>query len=61
MVTFKIKSRDCRKISNSLDRRAWRVRFVPEANLGAIRVSFHVYNNEQEVKGLLKEIKKEAD
>lgn len=58
MVTFKIKNRESRKISNSLDTRGWRVRFVPEANLEAIRVSFHVYNNEQEVRGLLEEIKK---
>lgn len=59
MVTFKIKNSDCREISSLLDKRGWRVRFVSEADLEAIRASFHVYNNEQEVKGILKEIKKE--
>jgi len=57
MITFKIKDKDYRKVAGYLtEKKRYRVRVVPEADLGGIRVSLHLYNNAEEVAGLLKEI-----
>lgn len=56
MITFRVEDGDNGKISSELTKRRLRVRTVAEAKVDAIRVSFHVYNNEAEVKQLLKEI-----
>lgn len=58
MITFRVKGRVNRKFSGYLESRGYRVRNVPEADLDGIRVSFHIYNNREEVAGLLEEIKK---
>ena len=53
VVTFKIPDRKNGEICIGLEKQNYRVRYVPEANLNAIRVSFHIYNSEKEVDGLL--------
>lgn len=58
MITFRITGKDNRKICRLLDKKGLRVRSVTEANLDAVRVSFHIYNNEDESERLLTEIKK---
>lgn len=58
IITFRIKGRVNRKFSVYLERKKFRVRNVPEAELDGIRVSFHIYNNREEVVRLLEEIKK---
>jgi selenocysteine lyase/cysteine desulfurase len=57
MIAFRIKNRDNRKISLQLESKGFRLRQLVELNPQAIRASFHVYNNEQEVQRLLQEIK----
>jgi selenocysteine lyase/cysteine desulfurase len=56
MVTFRFKNKENKKIALSLTEKGLRVRTVQEANLDGIRVSFHIYNNEKEMKRLLGEI-----
>ena len=58
MLTFRMKDRANKKFSRFLERRGFRVRHVPEAELDGIRVSFHIYNDREEVVRLLEEIKK---
>jgi len=58
MITFQVKGKDNAAICRSLERKGIRVRSVTEGNLDAVRVSFHVYNNEVERKRLLTEINK---
>lgn len=58
MITFRIKGRVNQKFSGFLERRGFRVRTVLEAGLDGIRVSFHIYNDREEVVRLLEEIKK---
>jgi len=60
MITFRFKDRANRSLSHELTRRRLRVRDVSEAHLDGIRVSFHVYNNEEEVERLLSEVGKMA-
>lgn len=57
MITFRVKNRDNRKICGFLKEKRLRVRSVTEANLDAIRVSFHIYNNEEESERLLREVR----
>ena len=58
MITFRIKDKDNQKVCRLLVKKGLRVRSVTEANLDAVRVSFHVYNNEDESERLLTEIRK---
>ena len=57
MITLRVKNSDNRKICGLLEKKGLRVRSVTEANLDAIRVSFHIYNNKKESERLLEEIK----
>jgi selenocysteine lyase/cysteine desulfurase len=57
MIAFRIKNKDNRKITIQLEKKGFRLRQLVELNPQAIRASFHVYNNEQEVQRLLQEIK----
>ncbi|MCP5108228.1 MAG: aminotransferase class V-fold PLP-dependent enzyme [bacterium] len=56
IITFKIKEINNEKILSFLRTKNFRMRNVTEANLGGIRVSFHIYNNEEEVRLLLEAI-----
>ncbi|MCP5049962.1 MAG: aminotransferase class V-fold PLP-dependent enzyme [bacterium] len=56
MITFKLEGKNNIKICRSITNQKFRVRYVPEANLNAIRASFHVYNNMEEVNGLVGKI-----
>ncbi len=60
LISFKIKNRNFREVGKYLVDRQFRVRVVPEADLKGVRVSFHVYNNENQVDMLLDEIKNYA-
>ncbi len=60
LITFKPKNRKYNEVSSELTRRNFRVRTVSEADLGGVRVSHHLYNNEIEVENLLNEIKQVA-
>ncbi len=57
IISFKAKDKNFRKIASYLtEEKEIRVRVVPEANVNGVRVSFHVYNNEEDVLRILKEI-----
>ncbi len=58
MITFKSKSHDNGEIASYLSGKRIRVRVVNEANLGGIRVSFHLYNDDSDVEKILSEIEK---
>lgn len=58
MITFKSQSHDNSQIASHLSAKRIRVRVVNEANLGGVRVSFHLYNNESDVDKILEEIEK---
>lgn len=53
IVTFAVAGRDNRQIASELGRRRLRVRSVTEAGLDAVRVSFHLCNDESEVDRLV--------
>jgi selenocysteine lyase/cysteine desulfurase len=57
MITFKMKNMPYDKVVAYLMEKRIRVRPVTEGNLMAVRVSFHVYNNEMDVAKILNEIK----
>ena len=57
MITFKMKNLSYDKIVAHLAERRIRVRPVTEGNLMAVRVSFHLYNNEMDVAKILAEVK----
>ena len=58
MITFKLKNKGYQETANYLTgEKKIRVRMVPEAGLNAVRVSFHVYNQDFEVERILDEIK----
>jgi len=57
MITFRLKNKSCQETANYLTgEKKIRVRVVPEAGLNAVRVSFHVYNQDFEVQRILDEI-----
>ncbi len=56
MITFKSKSHDNSEVASYLSGKRIRVRVVNEANLGGVRVSFHLYNDESDVERILMEI-----
>jgi len=49
MISFRIEHKNARDVAEALLKQQFRVRTVSEAGLNAIRVSMHVYNNEEEV------------
>ncbi len=53
MVTFRLPGVPYSEVTAALGRQGYRVRGVGEASLDAVRVSFHLYNNPEEVTGLL--------
>jgi selenocysteine lyase/cysteine desulfurase len=57
IITFALARRDNRQVSADLGRQRLRVRSVTEGGLDAVRVSFHVYNDEAEVDRLLAAIR----
>jgi selenocysteine lyase/cysteine desulfurase len=56
LITFSIPGSDAREISDFLGKNRIRVRVVTEAGLNGVRVSFHVYNQMDEVEEILKKI-----
>ena len=61
LISFKLKNIAYRKAGAYLtEKKRMRVRVVPEAHLDGIRISLHVYNNEEQVERLLVEINKLA-
>jgi len=57
IISFGLKSMDYRYLSKALSRSRFRVRQVFEAGLQAVRVSIHIYNSEDEIEALLKEVR----
>ncbi|MFC1529751.1 aminotransferase class V-fold PLP-dependent enzyme [Gemmatimonadota bacterium] len=57
MITFRLENMPYREVTAALGRKGFRVRPVGEVGLDAVRVSFHIYNNESEVEGVLDEIR----
>jgi len=57
MVTFHFPGRDNREIASLLVQRRLRARSVTEGALDAVRVSFHLYNDANEVERLVGELK----
>ena len=53
MTTFRLEGRDNRQVANALMQRRLRVRSVTEGGLDAVRASFHVYNDANEVDRLV--------
>jgi selenocysteine lyase/cysteine desulfurase len=60
MIAFRVRGRQVRDISEHLAKDRIRVRTVTEGGLNAIRVSFHVCNNEDDVATILASLKKLA-
>jgi selenocysteine lyase/cysteine desulfurase len=58
LITFKPKRKLYNNVSSELTQRGFRVRTVSEADLGGVRISHHLYNNQTEVKNLLQMIEK---
>ena len=58
MITFKLPGMDYRQAAAYFNEKRIRVRIVPEVGLEAIRVSFHLYNNEADVTRILEEIRR---
>ncbi len=56
MITFRPTIKKHTEISSHLSKNRIRTRGVSEAGLNGIRVSFHIYNNEEEVDRILTEI-----
>jgi selenocysteine lyase/cysteine desulfurase len=49
MITFRIKDYDYKLFGKQANEQKFRIRLVPESGLNAIRISTHIYNNEEEV------------
>lgn len=49
MTSFKSREKDFQALGKSISEQGFRIRLVPESNLNAIRISTHIYNNEQEI------------
>jgi len=56
MISFKVPGMNYRDVGDHLYKQKIRVRVVPEAGLEAIRVSFHIYNQESDVRRILEEL-----
>jgi selenocysteine lyase/cysteine desulfurase len=60
MVTFSLAGRDNRQVASALMQRRLRVRSVTEGDLDAVRASFHVHNNAEEMERLVDAVKEIA-
>jgi selenocysteine lyase/cysteine desulfurase len=60
IVTFHLPGHDNREIASRLVQRRLRARSVAEGGLDAVRVSFHLYNNVDEVARLATELEQVA-
>ena len=49
MITFKLANKTNTEFNTIAGQNKFRIRIVPESGLNAIRISTHIYNNEQEV------------
>jgi len=56
ILTFRVKGRDGRTVAAALAAKKLRVRTVTEAGLNAVRLSFHICNDEEEVVRFLAEL-----
>jgi selenocysteine lyase/cysteine desulfurase len=56
IVTFRVRGRNNREVATALGRRRLRVRSVTEAGLDAVRASFHVCNDQEQVRALSGEV-----
>jgi len=54
MVTFRIRDYDYKLFGKVASEKKFRIRLVPESGLNAIRISTHIYNNEEEVDTFLR-------
>lgn len=57
VITFKVKGKNYKNLASFLSNKMIRVRVVHEANLNGIRASFHLYNDNNNVKKIIKEVK----
>jgi selenocysteine lyase/cysteine desulfurase len=57
MITFRIKGKNLNEITGAMGKDSIRVRPVSEADLNGVRVSFHIYNNMDNVDKAVKSIK----
>ncbi len=55
--SFRLTSKDTRKLYNSCTKAGIRLRFVPESDLDCIRVSTHIYNSRKDIDKLVTHIK----
>lgn len=58
MITFRVKERSLNDVSGAMSKDNIRVRPVNEDNLNGIRVSFHLYNNQNDLDRALESIRK---
>ncbi|TDQ18424.1 selenocysteine lyase/cysteine desulfurase [Algoriphagus boseongensis] len=56
MVTFRSKNMDSKELADAINREGFRVRLIHEAKLNAIRISTHIYNQEDEIDRFLEVI-----
>jgi len=54
MISFRPKKLDYKALGKELSNSGFRIRQVPESNVDAIRISTHIYNNEEEIDLFLK-------
>ena len=57
LISFLFNNADTRAIYSKLRSAKWVIRFVGESDLNCIRISTHIYNQEDEIDGLLKAIR----
>ena len=58
MITFRIKDRSLNDVSGAMSKDNIRVRPVNENNLNGVRISFHLYNNQNDLDRALESIRK---
>jgi L-cysteine/cystine lyase len=60
MIGFRVKGMDFKAFNEVAARNKFRIRIVPEANLNSLRVSTHIYNQEDEVDRFIEMVRKLA-
>jgi cysteine desulfurase/selenocysteine lyase len=58
MITFRLKERQLNDVTSAMSKDNLRVRPVGEANLNGVRISFHIYNNQNDLDRALESINK---
>jgi selenocysteine lyase/cysteine desulfurase len=58
MITFRIKDKQLNDVTSSMSKDNLRVRPVGEANLNGVRISFHIYNDRNDLERALESIDK---